>query len=283
MSEAIAEAAWRHIKVEPLAPSLGAEVRGVDLAAPTEAQLMEIKAAWAQHLVLTFPEQRLDREAHKAFGRAFGTLHVHPLNHARGGDDEILVVKTDAESKYTAGDAWHTDVSCDPIPPLGSALYITEVPSNGGGDTLFANMYLAWETLSESLRAFLEDKFALHDGALPYVGSYGVPPPEGSNYPRNRHPIAPRHPVTGKRLLYVNSGFTSQIEGLKREESRALLDMLFRHIERNPRFQCRVRWQPGTLTLWDNRCTQHHALWDYYPERRYGERVSILGDAPPSL
>ena len=132
MSEAIAEVPWRHIKVEPLAPSLGAEVRGVDLAAPTEAQLMEIKAAWAQHLVLTFPEQRLDREAHKAFGRAFGTLHVHPLNHARGGDDEILVVKTDAESKYTAGDAWHTDVSCDPIPPLGSALYITEVPSNGG-------------------------------------------------------------------------------------------------------------------------------------------------------
>jgi len=143
-------------------------------------------------------------------------------------------------------------------------------------------MYLAWESLSESLRAFLEDKFAVHDGALPYVGSYGIAPPEGSNYPRTRHPIAPRHPVTGKRLLYVNSGFTSHIEGLKREESRAILDLLFRHIERNPRFQCRVRWQPGTLTLWDNRCTQHHALWDYYPERRYGERVSILGDAAPS-
>ena len=103
MSEAIAEAPWRHIKVEPLAPSLGAEVRGVDLAAPTETQLMEIKAAWAQHLVLTFPEQRLDREAPRPLAGLFGTLHVHPLNHARGGDDEILVVKTDAESKYTAG------------------------------------------------------------------------------------------------------------------------------------------------------------------------------------
>jgi taurine dioxygenase len=253
------------------------------LASPTAAQLEELRSAWAAHLVLTFPEQTLDREAHKAFGRAFGTLHVHPLNHARGGDDEILVVKTDANSKYTAGDGWHTDVSCDAIPPLGSALYIKEVPSNGGGDTLFANMYLAWEALSEGLQNFLVDKFAMHDGALPYVGAYGVAPPEGSNYPRNRHPIAPRHPVTGRRLLYVNSGFTSHIEGLKREESRAILDLLFRHIERNPRFQCRVRWQPGTLTLWDNRCTQHHALWDYYPESRYGERVSIVGEAAPAL
>lgn len=191
MRKAIAEAPWRHIEVEPLAPSLGAVVRGVDLAAPTAAQLEEIKAAWAQHLVLTFPEQTLDREAHKAFGRAFGTLHVHPLNHARGGDDEILVVKTDADSKYTAGDAWHTDVSCDPIPPLGSALYLTEVPSSGGGDTLFANMYLAWETLSESLRAFLEDKFAVHDGALPYVGSYGIAPPKGVTIPAPAIPSPP--------------------------------------------------------------------------------------------
>ena len=183
MSEAIAEALWRHIEVEPLAPSLGAVVRGVDLAAPSAAQLDEIKAAWAQHLVLTFPEQTLDREAHKAFGRAFGTLHVHPLNHARGGDDEILVVKTDAQSKYTAGDGWHTDVSCDPIPPLGTALYITEVPSNGGGDTLFANMYLAWESLSESLRAFLEDKFAVHDVPCPTWVPTGLRPPRAATIP----------------------------------------------------------------------------------------------------
>ena len=143
-------------------------------------------------------------------------------------------------------------------------------------------MYLAWETLSESLRAFLEDKFALHDGALPYVGSYGVPPP-GQQLSAKPPPHRAPPSSDGQAAALCKQRFHEPDRGLKREESRALLDMLFRHIERNPRFQCRVRWQPGTLTLWDNRCTQHHALWDYYPERRYGERVSILGDAPPSL
>ena len=160
-------------------------------------------------------------------------------------------------------------------------LYITEVPPDGGGDTLYADMYLAYELLSEPMQEFLGTLTAVHDGALPYVGSYGTTPPEGG-YPRNEHPVVVTHPETGRKVLYVNSGFTSRIKGLAPAESRALLDFLFRHIAETPRLACRVRWEPNTLTFWDNRCTQHHAIWGYYPNRRYGERVSIVGDQAPA-
>jgi taurine dioxygenase len=230
--------------------------------------------------VLVFRDQHLDREAHKAFGRYFGELHVHPLNHSRSGDPEILIVKTTKDSPYTAGDGWHTDVSCDAIPPMASALYITETPEIGGGDTLYADMYLAYELLSPPMRSFLEGLTAVHDGGIPYVGSYGTTPPEGG-YPSNEHPVVAVHPVTGKKVLYVNSGFTSHIKGLRRWESRALLDALYAHIAATPRLHCPVQWEPNTLTLWDNRCTQHHAVWDYHPHSRYGERVSVIGDVAP--
>lgn len=193
----------------------------------------------------------------------------------------MLVVKTTAQSAYTAGEGWHTDVTCDAIPPLGSALYITETPECGGGDTLFANMYMACEMLSPTLRGFLEGLVAVHDGALPYIGSYKSQPPEGG-YPRHEHPVITRHPETGRQILYVNSGFTSHIVGLQRWESRAILDMLFGLLQREPKLHCRVHWKPNTLTLWDNRCTQHQAVWDYYPHSRYGERVSMVGEDAPS-
>lgn len=191
-----------------------------------------------------------------------------------------MVVKTTADSAYTAGDGWHTDVTCDANPPLGSMLYITEVPECGGGDTLFANMYLAFELLSEPMQRFLEGLTAVHDGAIPYVGAYKTTPPEGG-YPRNEHPVVTVHPETGRKVLYVNSGFTSHIKGMQRWESKAVLESLYDFIATTPRLHCRVRWEPNTLTFWDNRCTQHHAVWDYHPCSRYGERVSILGDEPP--
>ncbi len=186
------------------------------------------------------------------------------MNYARNTDPDILIVKTTKDSPYTAGDGWHTDVSCDAIPPFASALYITETPEVGGGDTLYADMYLAYELLSPPMQSFLEGLTAVHDGGMPYVGSYGSTPPEGG-YPRHEHPVVTVHPVTGRKVLYVNSGFTSHIVGLRRWESRALLDMLFEHIATTPRLHCRVEWEPNTLTLWDNRCTQHHAVWDYHP------------------
>lgn len=270
-------------QVTPISPHIGAEIRGLDLARPlTDAQLADVRRAWADWLVLVFRDQELTRDQHKAFARHFGRIHVHPMNiHRPDQDPEILVVKTTAKSAYTAGEGWHTDVSCDAVPPLGSALYITETPECGGGDTLFANMYMACEMLSPAMRAFLEPLDAVHDGAMPYIGNYKSTPPEGG-YPRHEHPVITRHPDTGRQVLYVNSGFTTRIVGLQPWESRAILDMAFDLLRREPKLHCRVRWEPGTLTLWDNRCTQHHSVWDYYPHSRYGERVSVLGDTPPS-
>jgi len=145
---------------------------------------------------------------------------------------------------------------------------------------LFAVLRPAYEMLSPSMQSFLEGLTAVHDGGIPYVGSYATTPPEGG-YPRSEHPVVAVHPVTGKKVLYVNSGFTSHIKGLRRWESTALLDALYAHIATTPRLVCRVQWEPNTLTLWDNRCTQHHAVWDYHPYSRYGERVSVVGDAAP--
>lgn len=270
------------IRVKPLTPHIGAEIGDVDLRDLTDTQFDEIQRAWADWMVLVFRDQQLTPEHHKDFARRFGTVHVHPLNHARGGDPEILEVKTTAQSKYTAGDAWHTDVTCDEFPPMASLLYMHEVPEVGGGDTLFADMYLAYEMLSPTLQSFLEGLTAVHDGALPYVGAYGIAPPSGDTYPKNEHPVICRHPVTGRRLLYVNSGFTSHILGLRPKESRAILDLLFHHIESLPNLTCRVGWRPGTLTLWDNRCTQHHAVWDYHPHTRHAQRVSVVADQRPA-
>jgi taurine dioxygenase len=268
-------------EVTPVSPHIGAEIRGLDLANLSQAALADVRQAWADWSVLVFRDQRLDREAHKAFGREFGRLHTHPMHHSRPDQDpEILVVKTTAESRYTAGETWHTDVSCDPIPPLGSLLYITQTPECGGGDTLFADMYMAYEMLSPPMKAFLEGLTAVHDGAMPYVGNYRSTPPEGG-YPRTSHPVVTRHPVTGRKVLFVNSGFTTHIEGLQRFESRAILDMCFELLQREAKLHCRVRWEPNTLTMWDNRCTQHQAVWDYYPFSRYGERVSVVGEEPP--
>jgi taurine dioxygenase len=275
--------AYHTIEVETLTPHIGAEVRGPDLSAPlTNEQFSEIYQAWLDWKVLVFRDQHLDREQHKAFARRFGRLHVHPMQHSYGGDPEILVVKTTKDSRYTAGDGWHTDVTCDEIPPLGSMLYMKETPECGGGDTLFADMYLAYELLSDTMKSMLEGLVAVHDGARPYIGAYGVAPPEGKQYPRNEHPVVVTHPETGRKLLYVNSGFTSHIKGLKPWESRMLLDGLFDFIATEVRLTCRVQWTPGTLTFWDNRCTQHHAVWDYYPHTRYGERVSIVGEQRPA-
>ncbi len=273
---------YRTFEVNSLTPHIGAEVCDVDLSEPlSNEQAQDIHDAWMDWKLLVFREQELTREHHKAFARRFGKLHVHPMQHSYRGDPEILKVKTSADSAYTAGDGWHTDVTCDEIPPLGSMLYVTETPECGGGDTLFADMCLAYELLSEPMQRFLGGLKAVHDGALPYVGSYKSKPPEGG-YPRNEHPVVTRHPETGQPVLYVNRGFTSHIVGLAGAESRALLDMLYRHIDSTPRLWCRVEWRPKTLTFWDNRCTQHHAVWDYYPHSRYGERVSIVGQARPA-
>jgi taurine dioxygenase len=197
----------------------------------------------------------------------------------REGDDERLEVRASKNSKYVAGEDWHSDVSCDAEPPFGSMLYITELPEIGcGGDTLFANMYLAYDLLSDAMKEFLGSLTAVHDGAIPWVGSYGYKPDRPFN--KTEHPVVTRHPDTGRKVLFVNRGFTSHIVQLSRAESAGLLEVLYRTIEANPLITCRVRWTPNALVFWDNRCTQHHALWDYYPLSRSGHRVSIVGQRP---
>ncbi|MBO6555396.1 MAG: TauD/TfdA family dioxygenase [Pseudomonadales bacterium] len=270
------------MEITPLTPHLGAEIRGVDLSAPLDNETFSgIHQAFLDWSVLVFRDQDLSRDQHKDFGRKFGKLHTHPMNHQGDGDDEILLVKTTKDSAYTAGNGWHTDVTCDEYPPMGSMLYIKEVPGSGGGDTLYANMYLAYEMLSETMKDMLDGLVAVHDGAIPYVGAYMSTPPEGG-YPRHEHPVVATHPETGRKLLYVNSGFTSHIKDLTPQESKALLTFLLHHIATTPRLTCRVAWEPNTLTFWDNRCTQHHAIWDYYPNSRYGERVSIVAAERPA-
>jgi taurine dioxygenase len=281
---------YRTIKVAPLNPVIGAEIEGVDLSRPlSDDQLAEIRIASLEHHVLVFRDQKLSAEDHKRFARHFGRLHVHPYHAAgavpehaaqkEGYDPEILVVKADQSSRFVAGEEWHTDVTCDLEPPMGSMLYITQTPGDGGGDTMFASTVRAYDALSPAMKEFISGLTAVHDGAKPYTGGYGKAAPPGG-WPRNTHPVAVTIPGTGRKSLFVNRGFTTRINELARAESDAVLEMLWRHVENHVEFQCRVRWTPDTLVFWDNRCTQHHAVWDYYPHSRYGQRVSIVGERP---
>ena len=183
-------------------------------------------------------------------------------------------------SKVANGESWHTDLSCEPVPPMASALYITHTPEGGGGDTLFANMHEAYATLSEPLRRMLDKLSAFHDGWKD-VKAYGYEPKTGDSYPSASHPVVPHHPDTGLPILFVNEPFTDHINELRPTESEAILDLLYRHIETNTRFHARVKWQPNTVVLWDNRAVHHHAVWDYYPHTRLGERVTMQAAAPP--
>jgi taurine dioxygenase len=263
-----------------LTPHCGAEVRGIDLAQPLDAAAVDaLGRALAEHCVLFFHEQKLTPQQQKELGQCFGELHLHPAwPRLVEGHPEIMEIYADANSKRIAGEDWHSDVSCDSEPPLGTILYMLEVPEVGG-DTLFASMYAAWDALSAPMKKMLEGMTALHDGEATYRGRYEGAVETGKVYPRSVHPVARTHPVTGRKALFVNRIFTSRIQELSKPESDAVLAMLFAHIEQ-PEFQCRFRWQPGSVAFWDNRCVQHHALWDYYPQRRRGLRVTIKGDKP---
>ena len=271
---------YNTIEVRKTTPAIGAEIFGVDLSQQlNNRQFDEIHRALMENLVIFFRDQQLTVEQHKAFGAWFGKLHVHP-NAPKGLPDhpEILVIKADENSKRVAGEAWHSDVSCDEEPPMGSILYIQEVPPDGGGDTMFANMYQAYESLSEPLRKMLDGLTAIHDS---WKAHYDRKPGEGSDmqFPRFEHPVVRVHPVTGRKLLFVDRGFTTRIVQLGRAESDALLSFLFQHIE-TPKLSCRFRWQKNSIAFWDNRSAQHQAIFDYWPHRRYGHRVTICGDKP---
>lgn len=280
-------APYQTITVNHLTPTIGAEVAGVDLSReiPPE-QLAEIRRASAEHLVLVFRDQDIRLDDQRRFARHFGSLHRHALaaNTVVAGalpDEDVLAWKTGDGSRYTAGDAWHADVSCDAHPIFASFLRVTRLPGQGGGDTAYANMYLAYESLSQPFKRFLDGLTAIHDGGSAWTGGYGAKPEPGASYPASEHPVVARHPVTGRKFLYVNSAFTTHIPQLTRNESDVVLNLLFRHVERSLSLQVRVHWTPNALVFWDNWATQHHAIWDYYPLERWGQRVSAYPDHGP--
>ena len=271
---------YRSFVVRPLTPHIGAEVRSIDLSENlSEEQLSDISQAWLDWKVLVFRGQILNRDQHRAFARRFGELYIHPLKQFLGIDPDIHIAKTTKSSLYTSGNFWHSDITCDVIPPFGSMLYLTVTPKSGGGDTLFADMYLAYEMLSQPIRAFLEKLEAIHDGASLFAKSFRHK--DAAPRLKNTHPVVITHPQSGRKALYVNQAFTSHISGLRKSESEAILSMLYAHINSTPRLWCRVEWEPNTLTIWDNRCTQHHAVWDYFPHSRYGERISVVDGKRP--
>ena len=266
------------IEIRRVTPLIGAEIGGIDLSQPLGNQtFQEVHDALMEHQVIFFRDQHMDHAQQKAFGRRFGELHVHPAAPSVPGHPEVMIIHADANSKFVNGEAWHSDVSCEEEPPLGSVLYMRVLPEVGG-DTLFANMYAAYEALSEPMRRMLAGLTAVHDGEGLYRGRYGTDD-RGKVYPRAVHPVIRTHPVTGRQALFVNSFFTTRIVELSKPESDALLAFLFRHIE-TPEFSCRFRWEPNSVAFWDNRSCQHHALWDYYPHTRSGTRVTIKGDRP---
>ncbi len=275
MAEALANSQSQSLTVQPLTPTIGAIVTGVDLAQLDDATFAAIHDAWMQHQVLFFRDQNLTPEQHLAFGRRLGPLHIHPAAPYAHGQPELMVIHTDKDSHRNNGNGWHTDVSADEEPPMASLLHLHQLPSQGG-DTLFSSMYAAYEALSDTMKAFLAPLTALHKSD--YTGNYGDHKPQ-REFPQAVHPVIRTHPVTGRKALFVNRGFTKRVNGLTPSESSALLGMLFEHVQ-NPAFQCRFQWERNSLAMWDNRCVQHLAIWDYHPETRSGLRVTVKGDRP---
>lgn len=269
--------AYRTIEIHPLTPHIGAEISDIDLTRPlAQEQAEELRKALADYLVLFFRDQPIDFAAHKALARHFGEIHVAPASAAWTVPDhpEVTRIHADADSSYVAGEDWHSDMTCDPKPPLGSILYLPIVPESGG-DTVFSNMFLAYEALSDRMKAYLEGLTATHDAAR----VFGAIAPAGTRFNVSSHPVVRTHPVSGRKALFVNKQFTARIDGVPKDEGAALLAFLVQHAQR-PEFQCRFRWRPHSIAFWDNRSVQHSAIWDYFPETRSGYRVTIKGDRP---
>lgn len=278
------------IEILPVAGALGAEVRGLDLAAPIAPETAaRLRQALTDHLVLFFRDQRLTPEQQKTFSRIFGPLERVPYVGHLPEHPEIIAVLKEADERgiSTFGGSWHTDFSFLPEPPLGSVLYALEVPDHGG-DTLWANQYLAYETLSPGLRRLLDGLVAMHSGRI-----YGSGLPAGLKTSRSiaisrnnpeadaetPHPAVRLHPQSGRKALFVNPVYTTRFEDMTEAESRPLLEFLWAQATR-PEFTCRFRWTNGAVAVWDNRCTQHLAINDYDGRRRLLHRTTIAGERP---
>jgi taurine dioxygenase len=266
------------MEIRPLIGALGAEILDIDLSAPLgENVVSAVRAALWEHQVIVFRDQKLTLEQHKTFAQYFGRLHIHPYIAAQPleGYPEILRVVKEKDDRKVFGEKWHSDVTFLEKPVLGSALYAIDTPKKGG-DTLFANMYLAYDALSDTMKGLLGQLTAIHETAVPEVDPVTKVTlrPMRLETKRGEHPVIKVHPETQKKLLYINTTYVTCFKGMTVEESKPLIDYLCQHATK-AEFTCRVRWAPGTLTFWDNRSTQHLPINDYHGSRREMHRITV--------
>jgi taurine dioxygenase len=264
------------LKKQDITRHVGTEIEGLDLQTMSDAAVEELLEVIARRGVVVVRNQEMTIPEQIAFGARLGELHVHPA-YAQSQWPEALHIYGDENSKMVPGEGWHSDVSCEERPPAVSMLRIETTPSVGG-DTAFSHQGALLRSFSDTMQSFFRSLKARHSGDLPWRGGYKSVDPK--MYPRNLHPMVRTHPITGEDALYVNSGFTDRIWDMEEFESDALLKMIFDRIAFGVEFQCRVRWEPNTVTFWDNRVVQHHACWDYFPEKREGWRVTTTGERP---
>jgi taurine dioxygenase len=274
---------YRHIEVRPVAGALGAVVRGVDIARPLEDEVIaEVRQAFLDHLVVFIRDQKLTPRAQLAFAQRFGQPMEYPQ--LKGLPECPLVtpvVKLENE-RVNFGGVWHSDTSYLARPPMASMLYAVETPPRGG-DTLFANQYLAYQTLSEGLQQTLAGLVGVNSSAKADVSKTREDRLRDAGAELKvligEHPVVRTHPETGRKALYLNFGHTARFRGWTEPESAPLLDYLFMH-QVKPEFTCRFQWEPGSLAFWDNRCAQHYPVNDYHGFRRVMHRVTLEGDSP---
>jgi taurine dioxygenase len=274
------------VEISPVGGVIGAEVSGIDLQQPlSDDQVAQIEKGLIDHLVLFFRDQNLTDQGQRDFAARFGPLEAFPLAPAANPDvPEMHTLSFDTGTAALGShvDSWHTDGTYMRCPPMGTVLRAVELPTYGG-DTCWANMYAAYDSLSPALQRALDGLVAVHDYTkISYTTFDHLADPEAElralrdRYPVMRHPVVRVHPVTGRKLLFVHRNYTVRIEGLTERENEVLLPYLCDHV-RDPLFQCRFRWTPGALAFWDNRATAHYGVPDYVG-RRVMHRVVIAGD-----
>ena len=271
-------------EVTPYSVTIEGEVSGIDLRQPiNDEQVAGLRAALLDRKVLFFRDQKITTEQHLDFARNFGELEVHPFAPHKDGYPEVLAITHNID-RPGQENGWHSDVTWRQEPSLGSILRCLESPPIGG-DTLFSDMYAAYDNMPEAVRAKVEGKYALHDfeGFRVAMRARGAGEERIAElikvYPNPEHPIIRTHPETGRKGIYVNAAFTKHIIGMDESDSEALLAVLYQQAG-NPEYQCRFRWANNSIAFWDNRACQHYAASDYWPHNRAVERVTIKGDAP---
>ena len=269
------------IDIRPIAGALGAEILGVDLVSKMgHDTIAAIRQALLDHLVIFFRDQELDPPHQIAFAKRFGKLVKYPMVRGLDGFPEIVPVVKLPDERINFGGLWHSDTTYLDCPPMGTILAAKELPPCGG-DTIFANMYMAYETLSEGMRDMLGGIVGINSSAKARVSQTRETSAEASDAMEMiaEHPVVRTHPETGRKLLYVNYGHTVRFKDMSYAESTPLLNFLYAHQSR-PEFTCCFRWRPGSVAFWDNRCTQHNPINDYHGFKRVMHRITIAGDRP---